>query len=357
MNVNINNKTETKIDSKHHKQDNSQLPVVSSIKLISIQFTISEFFGALGDVAILVPLFLAMSKITNFPLSQSLLLVGLFYIWGGLYYRVPMPVQPLKAMAAVVLAQGLPFEFVRWAAFLIAVILLMGSRFAAILQRFFTPAIIKGIQLGLGIMLIQSGWRLIHGIKATTHISPANTGETVLWAIILLVLPQVPLTLGNSIFACADAAKTYFGESASRVTPKSLLTDLGIVNLIAACFGAYPLCHGSGGLTAHRSFGGKTGGAVIIAGIGYLLLSLINTNATFILTAIPNYLLGSSLIYIGCMHITLLRSIKGISTWITSLIAGIIGGLTGNLAWVLIIGCGAECLAWIIAKNKYKQYR
>ena len=315
-------------------------------KSIPLKFSLNEWLGALGDVAVLVPLFLAMSKTTNFPLSQSLLLVGLFYIWGGLYYRIPMPVQPLKAMAAVVLAQGLPFEVVRWAALFIAIILLMGSHFAAIMQRFFTTAIIKGVQLGLGIMLVHSGWRLIYGIKAASRISPANTGETVLWAIILLVFPQVPLTLGNSIFACADAAKTYFTEKAVRVTPKALLTDLGIVNLIAACFGAYPLCHGSGGLTAHRSFGGKTGGAVIIAGIGYLLLSLINTNATFILTAIPNYLLGASLIYIGFMHITLLRSIKGIPVWATSLIAGIIGGLTGNLAWALLIGWGAEFMQW-----------
>jgi len=78
-------------------------------------------------------------------------------------------------------------------------------------------------------------------------------------AFFLLVLPQIPLTFGNSIVATADTARIYFGTGAVRVTPGRLSLSLGITNVIAGFIGAAPLCHGAGGLTAHYRFGARSG--------------------------------------------------------------------------------------------------
>lgn len=312
-----------------------------------LRFSLREWTGALGDVAVLVPLFLAMDRTIEFPLARSLLLVGLFYIWSGLYYRIPVPVQPLKAMAAAVLAGGFPFEVVRFAGLLVALVLLMGTRFAGALERLFSRATTKGVQFGLGLILVRTGWQLLVGAETARRAVPSSTGEAILWAVVLLAIPQIPLTLGNSIFACADAAKTYFGPAARRVSPRALLTDLGVVNLGASIFGAYPLCHGSGGLTAHYAFGGRTGGTAVLAGLLYLVLSLTGSVAKDFLAVVPNALLGISLLYIGIAHAMLLRSLKRRSEWFTAIAGGLVGGLTGNLAWSLAIGWLAQSLTGI----------
>src|SRR3989304_730120 len=66
-------------------------------------------------------------------------------------------------------------------------------------------------------------------------------------ALAVLVLPQLPLTLGNSVVSTAAVAQEYFGERAVRVTPRTLLRDMGLANLAAGLGGGIPLCHGAGG--------------------------------------------------------------------------------------------------------------
>lgn len=94
-------------------------------------------------------------------------------------------------------------------------------------------------------------------------------------ALWLLALPQVPLSLANSIYSTADAARQYFGDHAAQVTPRRLLSTMGMANLAAALFGGVPVCHGSGGLTAHYRLGARTGGAPLMLGILFLLLGLL----------------------------------------------------------------------------------
>src|SRR5262249_2664816 len=90
--------------------------------------------------------------------------------------------------------------------------------------------------------------------------------QTFATAALVLVLPQLPLTFANSCLATADAARTYFGECATRVRPGRLALSLGLANLLAGAISGMPVCHGAGGLTAHRSFGARSGGAPIAMG-------------------------------------------------------------------------------------------
>ncbi len=68
------------------------------MRINSFRFNLQELDGALGDLGILLPLMVALILINGLNATSVLILVGLFYIGYGLYYRVPTPVQPLKAV-------------------------------------------------------------------------------------------------------------------------------------------------------------------------------------------------------------------------------------------------------------------
>ncbi len=91
-----------------------------------------------------------------------------------------------------------------------------------------------------------------------------------------LVVPQFPLSFANSCLATADAARTYFGDAAARVRPGRLAITMGLANLFAGGISGMPVCHGAGGMTAHRSFGGRSGGAPIMLG-SVLILQRLST--------------------------------------------------------------------------------
>ena len=111
--------------------------------------------------------------------------------------------------------------------------------------------------------------------------------------------------------------------------------------MAAGAFGAMPLCHGSGGLTAHRRFGARTAGATVIAGGFYILLALVFADrAPAVLRAVPSVVLGAMMVYVGVCHALLLRGLTE-RLWL-ALAMGLIGLLTGNLAWALCFGLLAE---------------
>jgi len=66
---------------------------------------------------------------------------------------------------------------------------------------------------------------------------------------VMLGLPQAPLTLGNAIIGTVAENNAYFPDR--RVTVKTISIDHGVMNLISACIGGVPMCHGAGGWPAY----------------------------------------------------------------------------------------------------------
>jgi len=87
-------------------------------------------------------------------------------------------------------------------------------------------------------------------------------------AFIMLILPQIPLTIGNACVGTADTCCTLFPQSSSLSKSKAgkFALTMGIANFPAGFFGAVPMCHGTGGLAAHYRFGARTGGAPVMIG-------------------------------------------------------------------------------------------
>src|SRR3990172_476260 len=80
------------------------------------------------------------------------------FLRGPLYYPLPMPVQPLKAMAAIIIAQGLGADVVSAAGLLMAAVLLTLAATGAIgpLSQLFTRPVVRGIQVAVGLLLIKT---------------------------------------------------------------------------------------------------------------------------------------------------------------------------------------------------------
>lgn len=311
---------------------------------------LKEFLGGLGDLGTFVPIFIALVALNGLNPTVILVTAGILYISCGLYYRLPIPVQPLKAMAAVAIALGLGREYIQAASIIIGLILLVMSlsNITKFLPRVFTLPIIKGMQLGVGLMLIKISLIMIFKpADPGTHILSAapfnllfSSGEVFVKAFWILVLPQLPLTLGNAIVGTCDIAKKNFANRASRVKERSLCLDLGVFNVLSGLFSGYmPLCHGSSGLTAHISFGARTGKATIITGALFLLIGLIFGNqAEVIFRMVPYTILGIMLLYVGLRHSMLVMGLKDKKEFLLAFVIGVVGLLTGNLTFALCLG-------------------
>ena len=164
-------------------------------------------------------------------------------------------------------------------------------------------------------------------------------------------MPQIPLSLANSVAATADAARQYFGEDARTVTPRRLVTTMGVMNLAAALVAGLPLCHGSGGLTAHYRLGARTAGAPIMLGVVFVAMGLLGgTTLIPVLRLIPHGALGVLLAYVGIQHVFLARDVRGARAWAIVSIVALVAAVTQNLAFGFAAGFVAQSADTVITR-------
>lgn len=324
------------------------------MKFNPIRFGPNEWTGALGDLGTFAPLFLGLVAACGIAPGRMLLLFGAAYICAGLAFRLPMPVQPLKAMAAIAVAGHLSAAHLAAGALWMGAILCLLAITGRIrwLERFFPPPVVKGVQLGAGLLLLKAAWSLLQGSPwgGAAHMSYPWGFPTpaVLWTSLwLLVLPQIPLTLGNAVYAISDTAKSYFGDGARRVTPTGCALSIGAINLIIGLLGGVPICHGSGGLTAHYRFGARTAGATILLGGFFVTLALwLGDASPAPFAALPPWLLAGAVAYVGACHVWLLKGLK--ERHVVALLMGAIALMTANLTYALVAGLALDRLIVIL---------
>jgi SulP family sulfate permease len=160
-------------------------------------------------------------------------------------------------------------------------------------------------------------------------------------AVVLLVIPQIPLTIGNAVIGTKDTCRTLFGSSdiTKRVTYHALGTSMGLVNIITGFIAGIPLCHGAGGLAAHHRFGARTGGANIMIGLVFLILALgFGRAGIVLLSSIPNAVLGVFLLFAGLELALLIKDVREKEElFISFLIAGV-GFATANMGFAFFVG-------------------
>ena len=105
-----------------------------------------ELAGAVADVGVLVPIAVALIVSNGLSATAVLLPAGLLYLAVALVYRLPVPVQPLKAFGAIAIAEGLGANEIAAGALLMGVIFVVLGRSGLIdlAARAFPKAIIRG---------------------------------------------------------------------------------------------------------------------------------------------------------------------------------------------------------------------
>ena len=275
------------------------------------------------------------------------------------------------------------------------------------LAKFFTKAIMRGIQLGLGFILINKGigfiacpqlfiqqpdttislggipinimigvlggiitllllsskrfpaalvvvsagfvigilFGALNNISLTLGPTPIQfyrpTYDDFANALFLLVILQIPLTLGNAVMGTTDTCYTLFGKGnlTEKATYRAFGTSMGLVNLVIGAIGGMPVCHGAGGLAAHYRFGARTGGSNIMIGVVFLVIALVfgKIGISF-LSAIPNAVLGILLVFAGLELALMIRDMEEKNDFfVTILIAGI-GFATTNMGIAFFVG-------------------
>jgi cyclic pyranopterin phosphate synthase len=165
------------------------------------------------------------------------------------------------------------------------------------------------------------------------------TLDDIATAFVLLLIPQIPLTLGNSMVATADLAKDYFGKRARRVTYRNLAGTISVGNLLAGLIGGMPVCHGCGGLTAHYRFGARTARANLIIGTAFIAVALLFAHVSpYFLRELPLSVFGTALIFVGVFHALLARDMRKKKDVVLVVVMGLVTLFYKNLTLALCAG-------------------
>jgi MFS superfamily sulfate permease-like transporter len=317
-----------------------------------LRFDRRELSGAFGDVGTDLPLMIGILRTTGLHVPSALFAFGLMQIMTGLIYGIPMAVQPLKAMAVIVIAQKLPASALLGGGLAIGIsmLVLTVSGTLSWLGRYVPRPVIRGIQLGLALQLsmlalkdylpkdsqvgyvlaafsatailvfrtnrrlpitpliLLAGvlWAIVGG-KLSIHEIAASVGfhlprphlptlSDVITGFVTLAIPQLPLSIGNSVLATQRLAQDLFPHA--KISHKKIGYTYSLMNLIIPFLGGIPTCHGCGGLAGMHFFGGRTGGAPVIYGLFYITLGLMFGGAfDTVVKLFPLSLLGVILMF------------------------------------------------------------
>ncbi len=354
-----------------------------------IRFDRNELAGAFGDMGTDVPLLIGMTLVAGLDGTSVLVMFGAMQVLTGLVYRMPMPVQPLKAMAAIVIAQQASAATLYGGGLAIGVVMLVLAVTGMLewLARVVPKCVVRGIQLGLGLQLasvalgqfVQAdggrgyvlataafvitvllignrrfpaalpvvGLGLVYAVvfnwgdefapSLAFHLPDLHvpTSADILTGFLVLALPQIPLSLGNSVLATRQLAEDLF--PGRQLTIRRIGVTYAFMNLVNPWFGGVPTCHGSGGMAGHFAFGGRTGGSVVIYGLLFLVLGLfVGGGFDHLSRSFPLPMLGIILLFEALALIWLVRDMAPSRTDFP--IAILVGIVAVGLPYGYVIG-------------------
>lgn len=389
------------------------------------RFNRLELAGSLGDLGVLLPIAIAMVLFNGLDPLGLFLSIGVFYILSGVYFGITVPVQPMKVIGAYAIATAMSADQILASSLLMGAFLLVIGITGAIdlIRRITPPAVIRGVQLSTGALLIAGGVKYMIGTSsfqvlqkaAEPHLAVQSIGPVPIglligviggivtlllldsrrfpaglvvvaggfavglalgarippeglglhlprwlpfgfpseadftFALFALVLPQLPMTLGNAVLAYTDLSREYFGGHSGRLTNRKVCVSMALANFLSFCLGGMPLCHGAGGLAAHYRFGARTAGSnLMIGGIFVVLALLLGERIVALFNLLPMAILGILLVFAGIqLAVTVMDLDRPKDYFVATLILGIT--LASNLAAGFIAGM---LVAWLLKWEK-----
>jgi len=370
----------------------------------TIRFDRNELSGAFGDIGTDFPLIVGMILASGLDVASVLIMFGAMHLLTALAYGLPMPVQPLKAVAVLVIAQKLSPDILYGAGLAIGITMLLLTVTGLVdwLDRVIPKSVIRGIQFGLGLKLasvalenyvVADGavgcglaaiafvltiflignrkfppaifvialgvvYAFIFKLDAATILKSAGFSlpqlhapklPDILTGFVVLALPQIPLSLGNSIFATRQLAQDLFPQTP--ITVRKISLTYAVINLINPFLSGIPTCHGSGGMAGHYTFGARTGGSVIIYGSLYLLLGFFfSSGFENIIKIFPLPILGVILLFESLALMMLIRDTSASKADLS--IALLVALMAGFLAYGFVVGLIAGTLLAYLVRRR-----
>lgn len=311
-----------------------------------------EWAGAFGDLGTLIPFAVAYITIVKVPPFGLLFMFGFSLLVAGLYYKTPLPIQPMKAIGAAAIAGAVSPAVLYGSGLTTGLFWLIAGLSGALkpISKLATKPVVRGIMLGLGLSFMTDGIKrmrttpllagfalivtymlltnpkipamfmlLVIGIVSAVIMEPGILSQfaavqvgfkmpvfslpmiswnDIVTGTLLFTIPQIPLTLGNAVIAITAENNHLFPDRP--VTEKKIAISQGIMNLVSPIFGGIPMCHGAGGMAGHVRFGAKTGGSLVILGTILVVTALfLSDSVALFFNAFPEAVLGVILFFAG----------------------------------------------------------
>jgi len=371
------------------------------LKIKDFEFNMRELSGSLGDLGTFIPLAVGYISICKVNPSGLLVMMGLANIVTGLVYRLPMPIQPMKVLAVMAIAQAWTPSLVYASAFAMGLVWIFFSltNIMGFMARITPLSVVRGVQVALGVLLalqalpmLKSSWvlatvsiALVVALRRSRY-APAAIVLMALGVGIMLVqgrfsqvaftgltwpsltffhpyevwdslvlggFAQIPLTATNAVIATAALIMRYWPDKA--LSEQRLSLSMGIMNLVSPFWGGMPMCHGAGGLAGQYYFGARTGGTNIIEGAIEIGLGLFLAGSIAgLFLAFPSAIIGAMMLLVGLELVGFAAELK-LDQELITLTATVALALISNMAIGFLCGMGVHYLLDRIRKSRSSQ--
>eukprot|EP00743_Colponemidia_sp_Colp-15_P010345 GILK01011387.1.p1 GENE.GILK01011387.1~~GILK01011387.1.p1 ORF type:complete len:466 (+),score=38.62 GILK01011387.1:96-1400(+) len=317
----------------------------------------SELSGSLGDLGTFIPLVVGVCIKAHMDFPSVLFFAGLYNFLTGLFFDIPMPVQPMKQIAAAAIASGWSAGAVASSGVVISfmILVLCVSNLINKIDVWIPRSIVRGVQLCVGLKLVTSGLSSIWGtpwwgldcrvlgglcliftllayytrriptalllfvlglILAAVSISRSSQvihfavyqplvvsiawPSDVVTGLLDGALPQLPLTCLNSVVALCALSRDLFPDKPRATKMRPVAFSVAFMNLCGCMFGALPMCHGAGGLAGQYRFGARSNLSILFLGATKMVFAILLGPLTLqLLRFFPASVLGVLLVISG----------------------------------------------------------
>jgi hypothetical protein len=142
----------------------------------------AELNGAMGDLGTFIPIVLALTLADELNLGTTLIFTGIYNILTGAIYGVPMPVQPMKAIAAAAISGSSEFgvpEIMAAGILTGGILFLLGvTGLMQVVYKIIPLSVVRGVQLAQGLSFALSAVKYIRKVQ---DFSKSKAGKNRPW--------------------------------------------------------------------------------------------------------------------------------------------------------------------------------
>ncbi|CAK4082296.1 unnamed protein product [Aphanomyces euteiches] len=144
-------------------------------------FTLQEFSGAFGDLGNYFPFIISLAVTKQIAFGPTLFFSGLFNVMIAAYFDIPIPVLPLRTVSAVAIASKYSKTEIAATGLLHGLVIFgLGiTNLVTVVARYVPFCLVRGVQLGVGLQLLQNGVKQAYVHSATVTVNNKTHAITV----------------------------------------------------------------------------------------------------------------------------------------------------------------------------------